>query len=573
MKKLIHLCRRNPVTQKILLTMRLTLFLLVISVLSAFSNSYAQKTKLDINIQNSKVKDVLDAIETQSEFFFMYNNKQVDVERKVNIDAKSTTVDVVLQKLFTATNINYKIVNRQILLYPADMINLSEQQDKKVTGKITDLNGASLPGVSVVVKGTTTGITSDNDGNFSLVLPNDAKTLLFSFIGMKTQEIEIGTKLTFNVTLVDETIGLEEVVAIGYGTSKKGDLSAAVAVIKDMDKLKDRPVLSTASMIQGLVPGVTVVNQGGQPGASPSVTIRGTGSKSESVLYVVDGVPDAPYNPGDVESITILKDAASASIYGAHSGNGGVILITTRQSKEGKPSVEYNGFYGLKTAWKLPQSLTAGDEAKVSNLAYTNAGLTPLSGWDITKNPNDQVTRTNWLSTITRTAAVQRHTVTVNGGTDKLTTLFQAKYENEDGTLMNTYSKNITLRFNSTYKINKYLKLKEDLFWITNDNRGTDTQSGYTGTILSAIYMPRSATPYYANGKFGGVGPVDSQYLGIHGDVVNPLASLLRNQSFVRNSTMLSTSELHLTDVIKGLEFTSRSVSYTHLTLPTNREV
>src|SRR5665647_2179031 len=180
------------------------------------------------------------------------------------------------------------------------MINLSEQQDKKVTGKITDLNGASLPGVSVVVKGTTTGITSDNDGNFSLVLPNDAKTLLFSFIGMKTQEIEIGTKLTFNVTLVDETIGLEEVVAIGYGTSKKGDLSAAVAVIKDMDKLKDRPVLSTASMIQGLVPGVTVVNQGGQPGASPSVTIRGTGSKSESVLYVVDGVPDAPYNPGAV---------------------------------------------------------------------------------------------------------------------------------------------------------------------------------------------------------------------------------------------------------------------------------
>src|SRR5665647_327451 len=152
MKKLIHLCRRNPVTQKILLTMRLTLFLLVISVLSAFSNSYAQKTKLDINIQNSKVKDVLDSIETQSEFFFMYNNKQVDVERKVNIDAKSTTVDVVLQKLFTATNINYKIVNRQILLYPADMINLSEQQDKKVTGKITDLNGASLPGVSVVVK-------------------------------------------------------------------------------------------------------------------------------------------------------------------------------------------------------------------------------------------------------------------------------------------------------------------------------------------------------------------------------------------------------------------------------------
>ncbi|MCX7103625.1 MAG: TonB-dependent receptor plug domain-containing protein, partial [Methylobacter sp.] len=367
--------------------------------------------------------------------------------------------------------------------------------------------------------------------------------------------------------------GIQEVVAIGYGTTKKQDLSAAVAVVQNIERLKDRPILSTASMIQGLVPGVTVVNQGGQSGAGPAVTIRGTGSKSESVLYVVDGVPDAPFNPSDVESVTVLKDAASAAIYGAHAGAAGVILVTTRQSKMGKPSVEYSGFYGVKSAWKLPHALNASDEAKVSNLAYTNAGSTPLSGWDITKNPYAQVTRTDWMNQIFRTAAVQRHNISVNGGTDKLTTLFQARYEKEDGTLINTYSKNISLRFNSIYKINKYVKIKEELFWNNNEGRGTDTQSGYTGAILSAIYMPSSATPYYADGKFGGVGPVDSPYLGIHGDAVNPVASLLRNQNFGRSSDIMSTSQLNITDVIKGLELTSR-FSYranTSFTLNYNR--
>ena len=311
-------------------------------------------------------------------------------------------------------------------------------------------------------------------------------------------------------------------------------------------------------MIQGQIPGVTVISNGGHPNSSPSITIRGIGSKSESVLYVVNGVPDAPFNPEDVESVTILKDAASAAIYGAHAGAAGVILITTKQSKEGRPTVEYSGFFGVKSALNLPQSLSATEEAQVSNLAHTTAGLKPLSGWDAKLNPYAQVTRTNWMNEIFRNANVQRHNVSINGGTDKMTNMFQARYENEEGTLLNTYNKNVSLRFNSSYEINKYLKIKEELFWNNNDNRGTDTQSGYTGTILSAIYMPRSATPYYEDGSFGGVGPRDSQYLGIHGDVVNPVASLLRNQSYVRNSEILSTSEFHITNLIKGLEITSR---------------
>ncbi|MEI6138348.1 MAG: TonB-dependent receptor [Mariniphaga sp.] len=521
-------------------------------------NSYSQTTTLSLNLKNTSIKQVLNQIEDQSEFYFLYSSKIVDVERKVDVNVNGEKISKILDNMFAGTEIVPTILDRQIVLAPKSMGESTSQQAKNVSGTVKDEKGLPIPGATILVKGSTVGVVTNVEGKYLLKIPEKGETLVISFVGMKTVEVTIGNKSTIDATLIEESIGLNEVVAIGYGTTKKQDLSAAVAVVQDMDKLKERPVLSTASMIQGRVPGVTIVNQGGQPGAGASVTIRGTGSKYESVLYVVNGVPDAPFNPEDVESITILKDAASAAIYGAHAGAAGVILITTRQSKAGKPSVEYSGFYGVKTAWKLPQSLSATDEAKVSNLAYTNAGQTPLSGWDIAKNPNDQVTRTDWMGEIFRTAAVQRHNISINGGSENLTTLFQARYENEDGTLINTYSKNTSLRFNSTYKINKYLKIREELFWNNNDNRGTDTQSGYTGTILSAIYMPRAATPYYANGKFGGVGPVDSPYLGIHGDVVNPVASLLRNQSFVRRSDLLSTSQFNITDIIKGLEFTSR---------------
>jgi TonB-linked SusC/RagA family outer membrane protein len=441
---------------------------------------------------------------------------------------------------------------------PSVKADLPQEVQKKVTGTVTDAKGLPLPGVTVSVKGTTVGTLTDVNGNYEVNVPEKADVLVFSFVGMKSQEMAIGTNNVLNPVLQEDVFGLEEVVVIGYGTSKKEDLSAAVGIVQNVDKLKSRPILSTASAIQGVIPGVTIVSQGGHPDKGPSITIRGTGSKDEGVLYVVNGVPGAPYNPEDVESITVLKDAASAAIYGAYAGSAGVILITTRQAKAGKPSVEYSGFYGAKQAWRLPQSLTAEQEFQVANLAYTNAGLTVPDGWNSTINTSDYVTRTNWMDEIFRIAGVQRHTLTVNSGTDKMTNLFQARYEDEQGTLINTYNKNASLRFNSQYKINKYLTLKQEMFWNNSDKRGTETESGYSGVILSALYMPRSAVPYYADGSFGGVGPVDSPYLGIHGDVISPVGTLLRNQAYNRGSDLISTSELHLTDLVKGLEFTSR---------------
>ena len=358
MKILIHLYRRNPATQKILLTMRLTLLLLVISVFSAFSNSYAQKTKLDINLQNSCVKDVLDAIETQSEYFFMYNNKQVDVERKVDLDAKSSTVEVVLQKLFAETNISYKIVNRQILLFPADMITLpASQEDKKITGKVSDLTGAPIPGASVVIKGTNVGVTTNNDGVFTISVPAESNLLVISFIGMKSQEIAIDGKTSFSIVLAEQTYDVNEVVVTALGIKKEvRSLTYNVQKIdaKEITSVSDG---SFVNSLAGKIAGVTINSSSAGAGSSSRVVMRGIKSinGNNNALYVIDGIPmpnnirgqaediysgagqtgDAisNINPEDIESISVLSGPSAAALYGSSAANG-VIMVTTKRGQK-----------------------------------------------------------------------------------------------------------------------------------------------------------------------------------------------------------------------------------------------
>lgn len=527
---------------------------------------------LTLKMENVSIKVALAEIKRKTGIKFVYSSR-VSLLGKVDIDVEKQKLSLLLDHILTPNGIAYNVINDQIVLskapkritsIPVEPIEINQQTENEkdviIRGRVTGTsNKGPLPGVSVVVKGTQRGTSTDANGTYELAIPESDATLIFSFVGYVAKEITVGSQSEINISLIEDTKALDEVVVIGYGTAKKADLSAAVSTVPDIEQIKNRPVLTLGGMIQGKVAGVTAVNNGGHPGQSPRVTIRGIGSRGdESVLYVVDGVPNAPYNPSDVESITVLKDAASAAIYGAFSGSAGVILITTRQSGEGKPSIEYTGFTGIKSAWKLPQSLTAIDEAKVSNLAYINAGLTPLDGWNATKNPYSQVTRTNWIDEVFRTGVIQRHNVNINAGTGKFSSLLQARYEKEEGTLVNTFAQNISLRINASYKFTDKIKFRQDVFYNNSDGRGTSTESGYSGTILSAIYMPRSAAAYYADGTFGGVGPRDSQYLGIHGDAISPLATLLRNTSKSTMSIMQSMSELSYNDIIPGLGFVTR---------------
>jgi len=460
-----------------------------------------------------------------------------------------------------------------LLLFACSLQVMAQPATNIATGIVKNDKGEPLEGVTVRLDNAANGFkgaaATNSKGIFSIgkVPAGSDYRFIISSIGydndtLSGYEMKEGGRISLSVIMQNKNSALDKVVVIGYGTMRKKDLSAAVSEVPDMDQIKERPVVDVANMIQGKVAGVTVISEGGHPDKSPSIVIRGKGSQgSENVLFVVDGVPNAPYNPADVVSITILKDAASAAIYGAFSGSAGVILITTRQaqSTQGKPSVEYSAFMGARNAWRLPQSLRADKTAEVANLAYTNAGLTPLDGWNPAKNPYDMITRTDWVHSIFHTGIVQRHNIVVNSGTDKFSTLFEGRYENNEGTLLNTYNKNISGRFNASYTFSPKIKFKQDVFLNNNDNRGTGTESGYDGTILSAIYMPRSATVYYPDGTFGGTVPKDSlTYAGIHGDAVNPVATLLRNKPYNKSTDLQSISELKITNIISGLSVLTR---------------
>jgi TonB-dependent starch-binding outer membrane protein SusC len=232
-------------------------------------------------------------------------------------------------------------------------INLSAQENRPVKGTVTDETGQPLPGVTVIVKGTTQGTVTNADGNFSLAIPSDTETLQFSFVGMQTQEVAIEGRTTFTVVMEEETIGLEEVVAIGYGTKRKQDITSAISVI-DTDNIGDIPASNSSRLLQGQAAGVVVKQQSGTPGEQMNVTIRGVGSlgAGSDPLYVIDGFAVGTsigenLNPNDIESISILKDAASTAIYGAR-GSNGVVLITTKNAKQGELDLTLTAHYGYK---------------------------------------------------------------------------------------------------------------------------------------------------------------------------------------------------------------------------------
>ena len=446
--------------------------------------------------------------------------------------------------------------------------NYSIAQNKTIRGRVIDKNGDAVIGASIVVKGTTRGTITNIDGEFSIDVAKNEK-LVVSYIGYTSQEITpSGTDLT--VVLEEDTEVLDEVVVLGYGANaRKQDLSASVGVLSNTEELTTRPVSSTESMLQGQLAGVTVQANGGDPTSAPSIVIRGQGSQNgDNVLWVVDGVPGAPIaSMNDIESITVLKDAASAAIYGAQSGAGGVILVTTKKAKEGAPSVSYDATFGIRQATNLPVPLNAEQEIEMHKLSYANAGFTLPQGWDVTKNPWIATTRTDWMDEIFRTALYQRHNVAFNVGTENFSNRVSFAYDNDEGTLINTFNKNLSLRYNGKFKLNKWVTVSEDFVWKNTESQTSDTESAYTGAILSAIYMPASATVYNPlDGTYGGTTTEDPAYIAqygsnfadIHGDAVNPVRTLEANNIFNRTSDIWSTSSLEIANVIPGLKFISR---------------
>ena len=314
---------------KLLRIMRLITVFILFTVLTVHAKSYSQQTQLSFSFKQTSIADVLAHIEEESEFYFFYKENELHADRLIDIKVSDENINTILNRILEGTNLTYSLIDRYVVISEESDSNSQSGnlQQKTVTGKITDSSGFPLPGVTVVIKGTTQGIISDVNGIYSLAnVPSDA-TLVFSFVGMKTQEISAAGKTTIDVTMAEDAIGIEEVVAIGYGTMKKSDLTYSVAKV-DGASLTNRPVARVDALMVGQMAGVQVTQSSGHPGKAPIIRVRGVGSISagNSPLYVIDGfaIEDediiANLSMNSVESIEVLKDAAAASIYGSRGG-------------------------------------------------------------------------------------------------------------------------------------------------------------------------------------------------------------------------------------------------------------
>lgn len=446
---------------------------------------------------------------------------------------------------------------------------IAYSQQISVKGIVKDQIGEPVIGANVLVRGTTNGVITNVNGEF-ILSASKSDVLVVSFVGYTTQEIPVSEK-QMTIVLKEDTELLDEVVVLGYGANtRKQDLSASVGIISNTDELAARPVTSTESMLQGQLPGVTIQADGGDPTSTPNIVIRGQGSQNgDNVLWVVDGVPGAPITSmNDIESIVVLKDAASAAIYGAQSGAGGVVLVTTKKAKEGAPTLTYDGTFGFRQATNLIEPLNAEEQVEMRRRSYENAGYALPDGWNVTKNPWVGTTRTDWMDAIFRTAFYQRHNIALNVGTDKSSSRLSLSFDNDQGTLINTYKKNLALRYNGKMQLNKWITISEDLVWKNTTSRSKETDNdAYTGPILSAVYMPASATIYNPlDGSYGGTTTEDPAYIekygsnfaDAHGDAVNPVRLLEAENLYNKTSDVWSTTSLEIGNVLPGLKFVSR---------------
>ena len=469
-------------TMKILMIMKLTFLMLVISAASVWATkSYSQTKRLNLSMEHATVKEVLSNIEEQSEFYFMYSEKIIDVNREVSVNAEDQKIGDILDDLFAGTDVSYTAKDRIIVLTTPDIIDdatLATLQQLSVSGTVTDNNSQPLLGVTVIVKGTTQGTVTNANGEYNLTdIPPDA-VLVFSFIGMKTQEIAVMNQTTINVKMVEETIGLEEVVAVGYGVQKKVNLTGSVSSI-NADRLERRPIVSTSAILQGLAPGVTITTQSGAPGGDGGqIRIRGInsfGGSDSSPLVLVDGIAGSidMVDANLIESISVLKDAASAAIYGSRAANG-VILITTKRASDTKFSINYKGYVGLQEATDIPEVADGLTFMNVFNEANMNDyGYNLYSDEEIAQfNEKYKVDPDNydWQKAILNGSGLtHNHFVSMMASSDKVFVMPSFSYSDQEGIIENTGFKRYALRNNMDIKPNDKLAIKFDVSFTNSD--------------------------------------------------------------------------------------------------------
>ncbi|MGD9558878.1 MAG: SusC/RagA family TonB-linked outer membrane protein, partial [Mangrovibacterium sp.] len=550
---------------KIWKIMRLSLFLLFFFISQSWAVvSFSQEVRLSMNLRNVKVIDVLNKIENETDYFFLFNQKLVNVDRVVNLEVRQQKVEDILSLLFEGTNVDYILKDRQIVLTTGAKDNYGvTAQQKGISGSVTGVNGEPLPGVTVILKGTSQGTITDVDGRYSLNGVSPEQVLQFSFIGMETQEVPVGNQQVVNVSLRESTIGLEEVVAIGYGTMKKSDLTGSVSQVKS-ETLQSVPVYNMEQALKTGAAGVQVTQNSGRPGARIEVRIRGGNSMigDNQPLYVVDGFPvtgEINYlNPADIESVDILKDASATAIYGARGANG-VVIITSKRGKAGqKGKIELNSFYGIQEEINRYELTDAKEYAVIANEWLKNGGQAPYFNVDEVENPG-----TDWQDVVLRTAPVQNHTISFSGSSEKTRYSFSGNYYDQEGIIINTGVKRGSVRLNLDHEVNNWLKLAVNINLSRRQSSSVPVDNGYrgSGVLSAAASAPPTLSVYDENGL---PNQIEKYYSFGSSDMKNPLVFASQKSKSMANTVVGNTSlEIKLAE---GLTFkTLLGLEYEHL--------
>ncbi|MFS4466894.1 TonB-dependent receptor [Maribacter sp. 2210JD10-5] len=536
------------------------LFLMTIVKLFGAERVFAQAVTL--NVKNLELKTILSEIEKKTDYNFFYNNSLVDVSKKATVNADNVDITLLLEQIFSDKNVDFKIFKNQIVLFPKDDSSVlaimdefetrqNDDEDSEsetssnftqlvseiiqdpITGTVLDQNGLPLPGATVLIKGTTRGVQTDFDGNFA-IQAESSETLVFSYIGYATKEIQVGSKSTINVTLEEDAQALEEVIVVAYGTSKKSDFTGSAVQIS-AEKIKDRPISNVVQALQGAAPGVNVSAASGQPGSTPNIQIRGNGSFSSSSepLYVVDGVQFggdlSSLNSNDIESLTVLKDAASTSLYGSRAANG-VVLITTKKGRQGKSTANLTISQGI-TSRAIPEYERVNAEQYYPLLwearrnALSISGTTPVAdanqqasdeifsilGVNPFNVPNNQIVLPNgqlnpaasllypddldWQEPLVRAGNRKNIDFSYSGGTEKSDFFASIGYLDDEGFIINSGFERITGRVNVNSQVTNWLKTGVNISASTAvSNNASD---GTSNSFVNPFFTTRFIAPIY----------------------------------------------------------------------------
>lgn len=542
-------CFKNPRFKQIFRIMRISTFLLMVCVFCSYAgNAHSQNAKVSIRMNNVKLDKILNEIENQTDYLFIYNN-QVDINKITSVKVKNEAVAQVLDKILSGTGINYELEGTHIILTTEAIKDLhAQQQAKTVTGTVTDVSGEPIIGANIRIKGTTTGTITDIDGNFSIEAEPQS-VIEVSYIGYLTQETVINNQKSIRFLLKEDTKTLDEVVVIGYGVQKKADLTGSVANI-NTEKLNTQSNANIGQALQGKIAGVDIVSQGGAPGSGTRIMVRGIGTlNNASPLYIVDGMymnSIDHINPNDIASIDVLKDASSAAIYGSRAANG-VIIVTTKEGSntEGKPIIDLSVNLGISTASKFLDMLDAKGWAEVTTIARQAIGKPALDmATDLANKPDN-----DWQDIMFRPALMQNYNLSVKGGGKYSTYYTGLGYFNQDGIVKGTNYQRYNIQSKNDYKRGIFSAGTNLIISFSHDKPlHQELRGGMIGTILQSV----PTLEKYDDTRKGGYG-------GTYGDVVNiphPLAIIDDNIMDRYNENVKIFANLYAQiELFKGLKY------------------